>query len=267
MDSIPRIIHYCWFGERPHPQSVVRCMDSWRKVLPDYRIVEWNETNVDLNANAYVREAYAAGKYAFVSDFVRLSVLHALGGIYMDTDVEVLKGFDPFLRHQAFSGFEDEVHIPTAVMGCQAGNEWIRLLLEEYDHLHFTRPDGTYDLTTNVVRITETTRSRYGISMDNTPQEIPGVLTLYPSDYFCPKSYATGIITRTVNTHAIHHFGGTWRSDEHRARKASQARVNRLFGVRIGGWLMAVRQVYLTEGVAALPGRALRRVGRLVIRR
>lgn len=264
MDSIPKVIHYCWFGGRPHPESVVRCMDSWRRVLPDYRIIEWNETNFDVNTNDYTREAHSAGKFAFVTDYVRLKVLHDYGGIYMDTDVEVLKSLDRFLHHAAFSGFEDETRIPTAVMGSQAGNEWIGLLLADYDGLHFRGTDGQEDLTTNVSRITRTTHDHYGLAMDNRFHEIPGVLTLYPKDYFCPKSYGTGIITRTANTHAIHHFSGTWRTEDRRAFKAAQGRLNRLFGTRIGGHLLAVRHVYVTEGVAALPGRVVRGLQRRI---
>lgn len=262
--TIPKVIHYCWFGGKPHPEPVVHCMDSWRRLLPDYRIIEWNETNFDVEAQDYTREAYAAGKYAFVSDYVRLKVLHDLGGVYLDTDVEVVKNLDRFLQHASFSGFEDETQIQTAVMGSQAGNEWLRLLLADYEGLHFLRADGEADLTTNVSRITRTTQNHYGLPMDNAFHEIPGVLTLYPKDYFCPKSYRTGIIKRTANTHAIHHFSGTWRTEERRAFKAAQGRLNRLFGTTMGGQLLAVRQVYVTEGVTALPGRAVRGLRRRI---
>lgn len=262
--TIPKVIHYCWFGGRPHPESVVRCMDSWRRLLPDYRIIEWNETNFDVNSHDYTREAYAAGKFAFVTDYVRLKVLHAHGGVYMDTDVEVLKSLNRFLQHASFSGFEDENNIPTAVMGSQAGNEWMRLLLADYDGRHFTRADGTQDLTTNVSRITRTTQRQYGLPMDNAFHDVAGVLTLYPKDYFCPKSYSTGIITRTGNTHAVHHFSGSWRPEEWRSYKAAQGRLNRLFGTRVGGQLLAVRHVYLTEGMAALPGRVARGLQRRI---
>lgn len=270
VDSIPKVIHYCWFGEQPHPPAVVRCMNSWRRLMPDYRIIEWNETNTDLTTNDYVREAYAARKYAFVSDYVRLKVLHDEGGLYMDTDVEVIKSLDAFLHHESFSGFEDEAHVPTAVMGARAGNGWIGVLLAEYADLHFVLPDGTYDARTNVSRITATTRESFGVAMNNSFQDIPGLLTIYPRDRFCPKSYATGVITTTRNTHAIHHFSGSWRHEEHRTFKRFQGRVNRAFGPLIGGWLLAVRSVARNEGWRALPGRALhgaiKRLRRLVNR-
>ena len=122
---IPRVIHYCWFGEAKKSKLVEHCLQSWRRVLPDYDIKEWNEYNFDISINRYCREAYECGKWAFVSDFVRLYVLYQYGGIYLDTDVEVLKPLDQFLGHAAFSGFEDREHIPTGIMGAQAGNKWI----------------------------------------------------------------------------------------------------------------------------------------------
>ncbi len=259
-DSIPKVIHYCWFGMKPHPAFVVKCMDSWRRVLPDYRIVEWNETNTDLDANAYVREAYDAGKYAFVTDYVRLKVLHEHGGIYMDTDVEVVRSLDAFLHHDAFSGFEHETSVPTAVMGSRAHNQWIAELLAEYGSLHFILPGGDYDLTSNVSRITATTKEVFGVRMDNSFQDLARLVTFYPREVFCPKSYATGVITRTPNTHAIHHFAGSWRSEGHRQRKMAQARLNNLLGVRLGGWLLAVRDTYDAEGALGVARRVVDRV-------
>ena len=264
MESIPKVIHYCWFGDKPHPPAVVRCLNSWRKLLPDFRIVEWNETNTDLASNRYVREAYEARKYAFVTDYVRLKVLHDYGGVYMDTDVEVVKSLDAFLRHDAFSGFEDEGRVPTAVMGARAGNAWIGVLLAEYDDATFTLADGTYAETTNVARITATTRDRFGVPMDNAFHDLPGVVTIYPRDFFCPKSYATGVITKTPNTHAIHHFSGSWRSDDHRDRKRAQGQLNRLLGVRLGSAALTVRHIYRTEGPLAVPGRAWRGLRRRI---
>lgn len=257
-ELIPKVIHYCWFGGQPHPAEMVRCMDSWRRVLPDYRIIEWNETNFDVDSHVYTREAYAAGKFAFVTDYVRLKVLYDHGGVYMDTDVEVVKRIDRFLAHEAFSGFEDARHIPTALMGSRAGNKWIELLLADYEGLHFRHSDGTLDEATNVSRITRTTVAEYGIPMDNAFHEVAETLTLYPSEFFCPKSYVTGVIARTPNTHAIHHFSGSWKPEERRAMKQAQARFNRWFGVRLGGVLLAVRNVYRAEGLAALPRRTAR---------
>ncbi|MEH7419501.1 capsular polysaccharide synthesis protein, partial [Neobacillus drentensis] len=111
---IPKTIHYCWFGEKEKPELVKKCLNSWKETLPDYQIIEWNEKNFDINANKYVKEAYQSGKFAFVSDYVRVFVLYRFGGIYLDTDVEVFKPFDIFLHHSSFWGFEQENYIATS---------------------------------------------------------------------------------------------------------------------------------------------------------
>lgn len=210
MDNIPKIIHYCWFGKNAKPETVYKYIDSWKKYCPDFKIIEWNEDNFDINCNTYVRQAYEQKKYAFVTDFVRLYVLYNYGGIYMDTDVEVLKPLDIFLKNNSFSGFENNNQIPTGIMGAKKGNIWIKDLLDEYQNLSFIKEDGTLDLTTNVVRITNLTKSKYGLVQKSFYQNLQNVVTLYPYDYFCPKDWATGKINCTANTYTIHHFAGSW---------------------------------------------------------
>ena len=210
--SRPKKLHYCWFGGRPLPDDAVRYIGSWRRHCPDYEIKEWNESNFNLDLYPYVREAYDAGKYAFVSDVARLYALATEGGIYFDTDVEVLKSFDIFLGHTAFSGFEDWHHVTTGVLGAEKGSRWALENLEAYSSRRFIKPDGTYDTTTNVAVITGYMQ-RHGLRLDDTYQDFPGLITIYPREYFCPRdSYAysrnPGIITD--NTHAIHYFAGTW---------------------------------------------------------
>ena len=122
---IPKKIHYCWFGKGEKPKLVKDCIDSWKKNCHDYEIIEWNEDNFDININAYVKEAYECKKYAFVTDFVRLFVLKKYGGVYMDTDVEVIKSLDGFLKHHAFSSFENNDYIPTGIMASEKNNKWI----------------------------------------------------------------------------------------------------------------------------------------------
>ena len=150
---IPKIIHYCWVGRNPLPDDVRHYIESWKKYCPDYKIIEWNEDNFDIFFNQYAREAYNAKKWAFVSDYIRLSVLNTYGGIYMDTDVEVVKNLDEFLSNKAFSGFESNKYIPTGIMGAEKGNAWIQYLLSYYDNRSFYLDDGTPDLTTNTVTI------------------------------------------------------------------------------------------------------------------
>lgn len=211
-NKIPKIIHYCWFGNGEMPELALKCIESWKTHLPDYEIVEWSEKNFDIKkAPKYVQEAYYARKYAFVTDYVRLYAIYNFGGIYMDTDVEVLKPLDKFLHHPAFSGFEDNNCVPTGIMASVKGGLWAKDQLEYYHDKkrRFFLPSGEIDQTTNVVIITEYMLSK-GLIQDNSYQEFDKLITMYPSDYFCPKSWSTGNINITSNTHTIHHFAGSW---------------------------------------------------------
>ena len=211
---IPKIIHYCWFGRNPLPPLAEKCIESWKKYCPDYEIKEWNEDNFELENNVYVQEAYEAKKWAFITDYVRLYALVNEGGIYMDTDVEVLKPLDDLLRYEAVSGFESETRIPTGLMACRDHQPLFEELLHEYDEIHFKRPDGSLDTTTNVTRITNTCL-KHGFVPNNTMQTVYG-FTLLPKDFLCPKDYETGKLEITDNTFTIHHFDGSWVTQEQR---------------------------------------------------
>ena len=209
-----KYIHYCWFGRGEKPELALKCIESWKKYCKDYEIIEWNEDNFDINSNKYVKQAYDAKKFAFVTDYVRLYTLYNYGGIYMDTDVEVIKPLDEFLNNPAFSGFENTNKIPTGIMAAEKGNKWICDLLKEYDLLEFVKEDGTYDLTTNVTRITNLTIKEYGLNPVSSYQNLNNIVVLYPYDYFCPKDWETGKINLTENTYTIHHFSGSWHTQE-----------------------------------------------------
>lgn len=212
---IPKIIHYCWFGRNPLPPLAIKCIESWKKYCPDYEIKEWNEDNFDLDLFPYTREAYDNRKFAFVTDVVRLYALYHEGGIYMDTDVEVLKPIDCFLTHHAFSGFENERNVPTGIMASEKGGKWAKDNLEYYTDRHFLFSDGKYDLTTNVTIITNYMLP-LGLKQNNTYQDFSNLITFYPKDYFCPKSYEDGKIYLTENSYTIHHFAGSWHTSKHR---------------------------------------------------
>lgn len=207
---IPKVVHYCWFGRGEMPPLAVKCIESWRKFLPDYEIKEWNEDNFDITQNQYVREAYEARKFAFVTDYVRLYALYHEGGVYMDADVEAIGNFDKFLHHHAFSGFENDNYVPTGMMAAEKGSIWAKELLDEYDHRTFIKEDGSYDLLANTKTITRYMLTK-GIVLNNTYQDFPGLCTMYPSEYFCPKDHKTGRIYITKNTVCIHHFAGSGR--------------------------------------------------------
>jgi hypothetical protein len=228
MSNIPKVIHYCWFGNNLLPKLGQKCIESWEKHCPGYRIIKWDESNFDITSNQYVKEAYEAKKYAFVSDYVRLHALYKHGGIYMDTDVEVLKPLDVFLSNKAFSGFEDEIQIPTGIMACMQHHPLFKKFLEYYDERSFIRKDGTLDLTDNVKIITGMC-TKEGFIPNNTKQTIAD-FTLYPKDYFCPKNFYTGKIQLTQNTCTIHHFNSSWFDKERKLLLD----LRRIFGNRNG---------------------------------
>ena len=206
---IPKIIHYCWFGRGPKNELALKCIESWKKYLPDYEIKEWNEDNFDVNMYTYAKEALENRKFAFVTDVVRLYALYIEGGVYMDTDVEVLKTYDPFLHHKMFSGFETNWTVPTGMMAAEMGSIWAKELLDGYNDRKFVLEDGSFDQRTNTEVITAYMKEK-GLKLDNTYQDIPGLCTMYPSEYFCPKDHRTGLIHCTKNTICIHHFAGSW---------------------------------------------------------
>ena len=206
---IPKVIHYCWFGRGKKPELAHQCIASWRKFLPEYEIKEWNEDNFDLDMYAYTREAYDNRKFAFVTDVVRLYALYHEGGIYMDTDVEVIRPLDEFLHHTAFSGFENSKDIPTGIMASEKGGKWAKDNLDYYNERHFIREDGSMELVTNVETITKLMMP-YGLKRNNTYQDFKDYITFYPNDYFCPINIITGRLEKTEHTATIHHFSGSW---------------------------------------------------------
>ena len=176
---IPKKIHYCWFGRNPKPELAEKCIASWQKYCPDYELTEWNEDNFDIcSAPLYVRQAYEHKKWAFITDYVRLYALVNFGGVYMDTDVEVCKPLDEFLQHQAFSGFEDGINIPTGIMASEKDFPLFKYLLDYYDDVSFVNEDGTLNTVTNVTIITEMCEKK-GLIKNNQFQVIDG-FALYP---------------------------------------------------------------------------------------
>lgn len=203
------------------PKLAKQCIKSWKKYCPDYEIKEWNEDNFDLDLYPYAREAYDNRKFAFVTDVVRLYALYHEGGVYMDTDVEVIKPLDPFLKHTAFSGFENEVYVPTGIMASEKGGLWAKENLDYYNGRHFRLEDGSIDKTTNVVTITDY-MLKHGLKQNNTFQDFPDLITMYPKEYFCPLSWEGKKGQLTDNTVTIHHFAGSWLPWDVRLRQNHQ---------------------------------------------
>ncbi|MFN0255204.1 glycosyltransferase family 32 protein [Pedobacter ureilyticus] len=208
---IPKILHYCWFGKGKMPELALRCLESWKQYLPDYEIVEWNEENFDVNMYQFSAEAYRERKYAFVADVCRLYALKNIGGIYLDTDVEFLRPLDEkILSEVAFTGFEDNLLLSSAIMGSEKDGKWINDLLPYYNNRSFYLKDGSHDVNPNTEIITEFMKTQKNVSINNTFQKLNGYCTIYPSEYFCPKSWKTLKIKQTPNTYCIHHFAGSW---------------------------------------------------------
>ena len=218
---IPKIIHYCWYGQNEIPEDIKYYIDTWKKYCPDYKIICWNENNTNLNENKYLKQAYDAKKYAFVTDYMRLKVLSEYGGIYMDTDIELCKSLDEYLHHRAFIGCQDEDVFSTGLIGAEANHPWIAKLFDHYNDLEFINNDGTYNLTPNTICITEITEDFYNWKFKNELQHLNDDICVYPVEYFCCKNWITGKIEKSSETVAIHHYKGSWLSEEDKRRSKS----------------------------------------------
>lgn len=236
--TIPKKIHYCWFGRGQMPELAVNCINSWKKYLPDYELVLWNEDNFDIDCNQYVKEAYESKKYAFVTDYVRLYVLYNHGGIYMDTDVEVLKPLDKFLEHRAFTGCENDEMCVTGTMAAEKGHKWIEDLLKDYEYKKFILPDGSYDKIPNTQMITRVTVSNYGWKPINEHQTLKEGLNIYPFEVFCAKDWRTGKIQSNSDTYTIHHFSGSWISKTDRFK----SKIAKIIGPKATKFLLKVKK-------------------------
>jgi len=210
---IPKTIHFCWLSGDPYPDLITKCIETWHKHLSGYKFVLWDKSRFDIESIPWVKEAYESKKYAFAADYIRLYALYNEGGIYLDCDIEVVKDFAPLLTQSSFLGYEKTGGIEAAIIGAQAGTEWVKQCLQFYEHRHFI--DKNRKLSINPIPgvITKTLNANYILPL--TSNEITIInkanLTIYPADYFYPKKPSQkGRITITKNTFCIHHFDGSW---------------------------------------------------------
>lgn len=229
---IPKVIHYCWFGKNDLPEEAQKCIASWKKFCPDYEIKEWNEKNYDVRKNKYMSDAYNEKKWAFVSDYARIDIIYNYGGIYLDTDVELLRPLDELLKDKMFCGWEsrdpilDEKKITyeNSVafglgFGAEKNNNALKDMLKLYEKLNFINEDGSLNLMACPHYQTEILK-KYGLDdSKRTYQRIMDDIIVYPENYFSPKSMTTGKITLTDETYSIHHFSGTWIEKENPVKK------------------------------------------------
>lgn len=231
--SIPKTIHYCWFGDNQLGPDELRCIESWKKYLPDFEIKRWDESNWDVRCCDYVSEAYDAKKWAFVSDYARFDILYREGGLYFDTDVELISSIDDILEQGPFMGFETDFGTssgtvaPGLGLAANPGLGLYKAILDSYEGNHFLGEDGLIDKTTIVTRTTEVL-SEYGLKPQTGIQKI-GEITIYPSDYFNPKDMWSGEINITENTRSIHHFSMSWYSDADKLQHDVESSLQKYF--------------------------------------
>ena len=222
---IPKKIHYCWFGRGEKPKLAKKCIESWKKYCPDYEIVEWNEDNFDINQNEYTKYCYNNKKFAFLSDYARLMVVYKEGGIYFDTDVEVIKSFDALLNNKAFVGFETDEYVNTGVgFGAEKNNPVIEQMIREYDKLS----DGKSGTIGCPILNTEALK-KSGLKLNGQTQLLKDV-TVYSAEYFNPYDAPTGRLSKSENTYSIHWYAASWMSKRKRLRCLVMKPVHRLLG-------------------------------------
>lgn len=244
---IPKVIHYCWFGRNPLPELALKCIKSWENYLPDYEIREWNEGNFDINMIPYTKQAYAAKKYAFVSDYARFFILYQYGGLYFDTDVEVIRPIDDIIAKGPFMGCETEVNLsaeagsnnfPTVApglgLGCNSGLGLYKEILDLYQNLQFINSDGNLNLKT-IVEYTTEFLCQYGLKNTNDIQQC-GEILVYPKEWFCPMS-PDGEMNLTDNSRLIHHYAGSWLPLKSKIKK----RIIRFLGKRISNNMVVLK--------------------------
>lgn len=214
--SIPKIIHYCWFGPKDIPENEQSYIQRWKELLPDYQFILWNEDNFDITVNQYVREAYENKKYAFVADYVRIKALVEMGGIYMDTDVELLKTFDSYLEDKSFMGFENRTMVGTGIIGSEPQNPILSEMMCYYESHNFIDENGLMDTTTNVKILNKILLDK-GLTPQNKEQVICDI-HIYERHFFCPKKLSETEFAATNETITIHHFDASWLSDREKKR-------------------------------------------------
>lgn len=229
---IPKIIHYCWFGRKEKPDKIKKCIDSWQKKCPEYRLIEWNEDNFNLAEFDYCIEAYAEKKYAFVSDVARAKALYNIGGIYLDTDVTVLKSFDEILDNRVVLGFEEGNYVATSFMAAAPKQKLFKEFVSHYENLHFLNDDGSYNSGTNVVQLTKMLTLR-GLKRDNQYQSLSEGISVYPKEFFSPYDYINCIYEFTDNSICVHHFFVSWMTWTSRAKKQMKAILVKIIGKKM----------------------------------
>lgn len=235
---IPKIIHFCWMSNDVYPEKIQKCIDSWKKYLPDYEFVHWNYDRFSRGTSKWVDQAFDNKKYAFAADYLRVYALYYYGGIYLDTDVEVLKSFDDLLDLPYFIGKENSsAGIEAAAIGSEKGNALIKDILDSYEGQEFVAPDGKLRVEPMPIRFRACVDAKYIFHEINSKEEFvyaSNVINVFPQDFFSPKRFDTNAIEISERTYSIHHFAATWAEPYNRAHGERLPKLKKLFGNRFG---------------------------------
>ena len=266
MTAIPKKIHYCWFGGNPLTELGERCLESWKKFFPDYEIIEWNESNYDVNKLTYIKEAYDEKKYAFVSDFARFDILYQYGGVYFDTDVEVIKDMRDIIERGAFAGLESPGDINAGLgLACSAQCNLVKEVIDSYKADCFINEKGELNLKTVVTRVSEIFE-KHGLTKENAIQKVEE-FTIYPVDYFGPKDIQTYVLNITENTRSIHHYDGSWATPARKKFKNDRHELVEKYGKKIGlllGFVPWCRWVLTDFGFWNITKRGFKKLFRII---
>lgn len=249
---IPKTIHYCWFGGNPLGETELKCINSWKEYLPDYRIIKWDESNFNINSCRYASEAYELRKWAFLSDYARFKILYEYGGLYFDTDVEIISSLNDIINQGPFLGIEFDKEPfssnkpdfyptvnPGLGMASNKCNEFYYEILRSYEDDRFIYDDNSLNEETVVTRTTNLLR-RYGLKPSSGIQNICGI-NIYPAEYFNPKNFLTGNIETTVNTRTIHHFSMSWLSAQKKRQFEIQSNLLKIgFNYKLSHFISAI---------------------------
>lgn len=228
---IPKIIHYCWFGHNEKPRLAKKCIASWKKICPDYQVIEWNENNFNVDKYPYAKFCYDTKKWAFLSDFVRLVVFYENGGIYFDTDVEVIKLLDDLLKYESFYGFEDVDYVATGLgFGAEKNSKTVKAIMDEYLNM-LPNEHGEYEII-GCPHLNTKALIPFGLIVNGECQSIDGG-EVFSREYFNPFDDSTGKLNLTNNSFTINHYGKSWMSKKERIRSKLTRPLHRIFGTKV----------------------------------
>ncbi|MFC5684428.1 glycosyltransferase family 32 protein [Flavobacterium sp. MAHUQ-51] len=245
---IPKIIHYCWLSDDIFPDNIQKCIESWKKNLPDYEFILWDTKRFPLENSIWVKQAFETKKYAFAADYIRLYAVYNYGGIYLDSDVEVLKGFDELLELPYFVGTEGDGIIEAGVFGAEKKTDWLGYCLEYYEGKTFVKVDGSFDtVTLPKIMMKQIGAKRKIVEMpqeqvinNRTLLENKDFLYLFSKEYFCAKNLGTGELENTINTYTIHHFAMSWILSKNKFLPNLKRKLMSVLGVKTISWIIRV---------------------------